>query len=44
VDPGYQGMLLELVLLTAVEHGWALDALPGARMAAALAPHGYDPW
>ncbi|KAL4439418.1 hypothetical protein ABPG77_008747 [Micractinium sp. CCAP 211/92] len=43
VDPGYQGMLLELVLLTAVEHGWPLSRLPGARMAAALQPHGYDP-
>lgn len=36
-------MLLELVLLTAVEHGWALGALPGARVAAALQPQGYDP-
>lgn len=43
VDAGYQGMLLELVLLTAVEHGWPLSALPGARVAAALEPHGYDP-
>lgn len=43
MDPGYQGMLLELVLLTAVEHGWPLSGLPGARVAAALQPHGYDP-
>lgn len=43
VDAGYQGMLLELVLLTAVEHGWPLSALPGAKVAAALEPHGYDP-
>lgn len=43
VDAGYQGMLLELVLLTAVEHGWPLSALPGGKVAAALEPHGYDP-
>ncbi|KAL4437232.1 hypothetical protein ABPG75_004371 [Micractinium tetrahymenae] len=43
VDEGYQGMLLELVLLTAVEHGWPLSRLPGERVAAALQPHGYDP-
>lgn len=43
VDAGYRGMLLELVLLTAVEHGWPLSALPGGRVAAALQPHGYDP-
>ncbi len=43
VDAGYQGMLLELVLLTAVEHGWPLSALPAAKVAAALEPHGYDP-
>lgn len=36
-------MLLELVLLTAVEQGWPLGGLPGARVAAALEPHGYDP-
>ena len=42
MDAAYQGLLLELVLLTAVEHGWPLGALPGDAMAAALEPHGYD--
>ncbi len=42
VDAAYQGMLLELVLLTAVEHGWPLSMLPGTQVAAALEPHGYD--
>lgn len=42
VDPGYQGTLLELVLLTAVEHGWPLSQLPAGALADALAPHGYD--
>lgn len=43
VDQAYQGLLLELALLTAVEHGWPLSALPGEALAAALQPHGYDP-
>lgn len=30
------------VLLTAVEHGWELDAIPGAPAAGALGQHGFD--
>jgi sister chromatid cohesion protein DCC1 len=43
VDAGYLGTLLEMLLLTAVEQGWANDAVPGAAAAAALAQHGYPP-
>lgn len=42
MDGPFQGTLLELVLLTAVERGWPLDAVPGDDMAAALRPLGYD--
>lgn len=30
------------VLLTAVEHGWPLSAIPGQAAAAALQEHGYN--
>ena len=43
MDPAYQSLLLELVLLTAVEQGWPLSWLPGGQVAAALQAHGYDP-
>ena len=43
VDPAYQSLLLELVLLTAVEQGWPLSWLPGGQVAEALQAHGYDP-
>jgi hypothetical protein len=42
VDASFQGTLLELVLLTAVERGWRLDSVPADDMAAALQPLGYD--
>eukprot|EP00887_Chlorella_sp_A99_P001625 scaffold8.g1625.t1 len=43
VDPSYLGTVLELVLLTAVEEDWELNAIPGAAAAVALQQHGYDP-
>jgi len=44
VQPPYLGHVLELLLLTAAERGWPLDALDGAEAAAALrAEGGVDP-
>ena len=40
VDPAYLGHVLELLLLTAAERGWAPDALDGAEAAAALQADG----
>lgn len=43
VDPGYLGTVLELVLLTAIEKGWSLDAVPAADAADALVESGFAP-
>lgn len=43
VDPSYLGTLLELILLTVVEQGWSLDAVPAEGAAEVLTPHGYLP-
>ncbi len=43
IDPNHLGTLLELILLTIVEKGWSLDAVPAAETGEALAPHGFSP-
>ena len=44
MQPAYLGHVLELLLLTAAERGWPLDAVHGAEAAAALrAEGGVDP-
>ncbi len=44
MDPDYLGTLLEVLLLTAMEHGWAGDhAIPAREAAEALEGSGYDP-
>ncbi len=43
IDPTYLGTLLELILLTTVEKGWSLDAVPAVEAGEVLAPHGYLP-
>lgn len=43
VDADYLGTLLEVVLLTGVEHGWADHAIPARAAGEALAAVGYDP-
>ena len=43
VDSSYLGTLLELILLTVVEQGWSLEAVPAVPAGEALAPHGYLP-
>ncbi len=40
VQPAYLGHVLELLLLTAAERGWPLDALDGAEAPAALRAEG----
>ena len=40
VDPAYQSLLLELVLLTAVEQGWPLSWLPLAGLSCPLIQSG----
>lgn len=42
VDAAYMTDLTDMVLLTAQQHAWTLDALPEADMSAALAADGYD--
>ncbi|KAG7668985.1 hypothetical protein Ndes2437B_g06719 [Nannochloris sp. 'desiccata'] len=43
IDPIHLGTLLELILLTAVEKGWSLDAIPAVEAGEVLAPHGFSP-
>ena len=43
IDPTHLGTLLELILLTVVEKGWSLDAIPAIEAGQALAPHGFSP-
>jgi sister chromatid cohesion protein DCC1 len=43
IDPNHLGTLLELILLTAVEKGWSLDAVPAVEAGEVLAPHGFLP-
>ena len=42
VDSEYLGTLVELILLTAVEKGWSLSAVPAKEAGEALAPHGFS--
>jgi len=43
IDPTHLGTLLELILLTAVEKGWSLDAIPAVEAGEVLAPNGFSP-
>ena len=43
IDPIHLGTLLELILLTAVEKGWSLDAISAVEAGEVLAPHGFSP-
>lgn len=40
VDPGYLGTILDLLLLTLIEQGWTLHAVPAEDAAYALQCHG----
>ena len=42
VDAAYMADLADMALLTAEQHGWALDAVPEQQMCNALAGDGYD--
>jgi sister chromatid cohesion protein DCC1 len=43
VLPSHMTTLLELLLLTCVERGWALTAVPSAEAALAMEEHGFHP-
>ncbi len=42
VDEAYLGTLLELLLLTIIEQGWADFCVPATEAADALTEHGFD--